>query len=171
MSRRTRDVSATSEDTQQTRTRHRQESATNTVDRTSMSDSTSVRSTSPATSLRSSGTYGNPSDAISVATTAQTGFTDATAVTANTSVSQQQQFSGGNTGVYNQPTGDSNTSSSGGTSIQQQQQPHFDAAKAIFTQADANRDGSISREEFRQWAQGGNQTDGQFQQQQQQSAQ
>ena len=33
----------------------------------------------------------------------------------------------------------------------------FDAAKAIFRQVDANRDGSISRDEFRQWAQGGQQ--------------
>jgi hypothetical protein len=31
----------------------------------------------------------------------------------------------------------------------------FDAAKAIFNQADANHDGSISQNEFRQWAQGG----------------
>lgn len=30
----------------------------------------------------------------------------------------------------------------------------FDAAKAIFNQVDANHDGSISRDEFRQWAQG-----------------
>ncbi len=34
---------------------------------------------------------------------------------------------------------------------------HFDAAKAIFNQADINHDGSISRDEFRQWAQGGQQ--------------
>lgn len=33
----------------------------------------------------------------------------------------------------------------------------FDVAKAIFNQADANRDGGISREEFRNWAQGGQQ--------------
>lgn len=36
-------------------------------------------------------------------------------------------------------------------------QPHFDPAKAIFNQVDANHDGSISREEFRQWASGGQQ--------------
>lgn len=33
----------------------------------------------------------------------------------------------------------------------------FDVAKAIFKQADTNRDGSISRDEFRQWAQSGQQ--------------
>ena len=33
----------------------------------------------------------------------------------------------------------------------------FDVAKAIFKQADTNQDGSISREEFRHWAQAGNQ--------------
>lgn len=63
-------------------------------------------------------------------------------------------------------------SSPGGVSVQRpppQQQPHFDAAKAIFVQADANRDGSISRDEFQQWAQGGaNQAGAQYQQQQQQ---
>jgi hypothetical protein len=32
---------------------------------------------------------------------------------------------------------------------------HFDAAKAVFNQVDTNHDGSISRDEFRQWAQGG----------------
>ena len=32
---------------------------------------------------------------------------------------------------------------------------HFDAAKAIFNQVDANHDGSITRDEFQQWAQGG----------------
>jgi hypothetical protein len=31
----------------------------------------------------------------------------------------------------------------------------FDVAKAIFNQADLNHDGGISRDEFRQWAQGG----------------
>jgi hypothetical protein len=36
----------------------------------------------------------------------------------------------------------------------------FDVAKAIFNQADTNRDGSISREEFQQWAQGGQQNYG-----------
>jgi hypothetical protein len=36
----------------------------------------------------------------------------------------------------------------------------FDVAKAIFNQADTNQDGSISREEFRQWAQGGEQNYG-----------
>ena len=30
----------------------------------------------------------------------------------------------------------------------------FDVAKAIFNQVDVNHDGAISREEFRQWAQG-----------------
>lgn len=33
----------------------------------------------------------------------------------------------------------------------------FDAAKAVFNLVDTNHDGSISREEFRQWAQGGQQ--------------
>ena len=37
------------------------------------------------------------------------------------------------------------------------QQSRFDAAKAIFNQVDANHDGSISREEFQQWAAGGQQ--------------
>jgi len=36
----------------------------------------------------------------------------------------------------------------------------FDVAKAIFNQADTNRDGGISREEFQQWAQGGQQNYG-----------
>lgn len=68
--------------------------------------------------------------------------------------------------------GDSSVTSSGaslsspGSAYLQQQQPHFDAAKAIFRQADANQDGAISREEFRQWAQGGNQTSSQYQYQQ-----
>lgn len=132
MSRRVRDVSATSEDAQQIQSRHREDSATATADRTSMSDTTSVRSGSPTGSLRS----------------AATGFTNATGMTANTSVSQQQV--------------------AGDISGLQQQQPHFDAAKAMFTQADSNRDDSISREEFRQWAEPGNQASGQFHQQQQQ---
>ena len=33
----------------------------------------------------------------------------------------------------------------------------FDVARAIFNQVDANQDGAISRDEFRQWAQGANQ--------------
>ena len=37
------------------------------------------------------------------------------------------------------------------------QQPHFDAAKALFNQVDLNHDGSITRDEFRQWAAGGQQ--------------
>ncbi|CAF3052263.1 unnamed protein product [Rotaria socialis] len=37
---------------------------------------------------------------------------------------------------------------------------HFDIAKAIFNQADTNRDGAISREEFQQWAQAGQQNYG-----------
>lgn len=45
-------------------------------------------------------------------------------------------------------------SSPGSASLQQ---PRFDAAKAMFQQVDTNRDGSISRDEFRQWAQGGQQ--------------
>lgn len=63
--------------------------------------------------------------------------------------------------------------SSPGTASIQQQQPRFDAAKAIFTQANTSKDGSVSRDEFRQWAQGGaTQSGGQsFQQQQQQQAQ
>ena len=36
----------------------------------------------------------------------------------------------------------------------------FDVAKAIFNQADINRDGAISRDEFRQWAQSGTQNYG-----------
>ncbi|CAF3307743.1 unnamed protein product [Rotaria sp. Silwood2] len=36
----------------------------------------------------------------------------------------------------------------------------FDVAKAMFNQADTNRDGSISRDEFQQWAQGGQQNIG-----------
>ena len=65
-------------------------------------------------------------------------------------------------------------SSPGGASIQQRtaapnQQPHFDVAKAIFKQVDRNHDGSISRDEFHQWAQtGNNQAGGQARQQQQQ---
>lgn len=66
-------------------------------------------------------------------------------------------------------------SSPGNASMRQQnvqgnQQAHFDVAKAIFKQADSNHDGTISREEFRQWA-GNNQPTGQFQQQQQQQQQ
>ena len=34
---------------------------------------------------------------------------------------------------------------------------NFDVAKAIFNQVDANRDGGISRDEFQNWAQGGQQ--------------
>lgn len=57
--------------------------------------------------------------------------------------------------------------SSPGTASLPQQQTRFDVAKAIFNQVDTNRDGGISRDEFRQWAQGGSQqTQGQFQQQQ-----
>ena len=37
---------------------------------------------------------------------------------------------------------------------------NFDVAKAIFTQVDTNRDGGISRDEFRQWAQGAQQNYG-----------
>lgn len=37
---------------------------------------------------------------------------------------------------------------------------HFDVAKAIFNQVDANHDGSITRDEFRQWAQGNQQNVG-----------
>lgn len=60
-------------------------------------------------------------------------------------------------------------SSPGTASIQQQQQPHFDVKKAMFNQADTNKDGSLSREEFQKWAQGGmNRSGGQAQQQQQQ---
>lgn len=36
----------------------------------------------------------------------------------------------------------------------------FDVAKAIFKQADTNQDGSISRDEFRHWAQVGQQNVG-----------
>jgi len=32
---------------------------------------------------------------------------------------------------------------------------HFDVAKAMFNQADMNRDGPVSRQEFQQWAQAG----------------
>ena len=37
---------------------------------------------------------------------------------------------------------------------------HFDVAKAMFNQADTNRDGGIDRNEFQQWAQGGQQNFG-----------
>ena len=49
---------------------------------------------------------------------------------------------------------------------QQQQHSHFDVAKAIFNQVDTNRDGTLDRNEFQQWAQGGtNPAAGQRQQQ------
>ena len=140
MSRRVHNVSATSEDAQQTQSHHREDSATATADHTSMSETTSVRSISPTGSLRS----------------AATGFTNATGITGITSVSQQQVAS---------------DISSIRPSGLQQQQPHFDAAKAMFTQADTNRDGAISREEFRQWAEPKHQASGQFHQQQQQQHQ
>lgn len=65
--------------------------------------------------------------------------------------------------IFN-PSGSSSVTSSGGSlsspgtaSIQQQkpQQAGFDVRKAMFNQADTNKDGSISREEFAKWAQGG----------------
>lgn len=70
-------------------------------------------------------------------------------------------------------------SSPGGASIQQRQAPvsnqlpRFDVAKAIFNQVDRNHDGSISRDEFHQWAQpaGGQAQPQQRQQQQQPQAQ
>lgn len=61
--------------------------------------------------------------------------------------------------------GGSSTSSGGGSlsspgtaSLQQQPQRQFDASKAIFTQVDTNRDGLISRDEFRDWARNANPT-------------
>ena len=79
------------------------------------------------------------------------------------------------------PLGNSSVTSSGGSlsspgtaSIQQQQpqQARFDVKKAMFNQADTNKDGSLSREEFQKWAQGGtNRSGGQAQQQQQQQQQ
>jgi len=55
--------------------------------------------------------------------------------------------------------GESNSYNIGGTSNAYDVSggQHFDAAKAIFNQADINHDGSISRDEFRQWAQAGQQ--------------
>ena len=53
--------------------------------------------------------------------------------------------------------GGSTTSSSAGSlsvsaATSTHRQPRFDAAKAIFNQADTNKDGSVSRDEFRSWS-------------------
>jgi len=230
---RIRDVSETS---RETGSRRRIESPTNTIDGTSLADTTTVRSASPTASQTSAAINRTGYDTVSIATTSNTGMTNATAPSQQSLTAggipiirppmlQQQGGTGVGvfgpqrpagyptkppttaTGVAHQqpiqidvaaaqqqyqqrgiqpeisPYSGSTSSSAGSLSSpgvastqrpqqQQQQQPRFDAAKALFDQADVNRDGSVSREEFRQWAEGGvNQAGGQFQQQQQQQQQ
>lgn len=142
-------------------------------------------STASQLSGQSAVATGTPYDTTSIGTN-NTSFTNATSVSVTTAGSQQpviqnsapiiappvlsqQQLLRNGSATPNQSI-HTNVASAHQQqqyqSEQQQQQPHFDAAKAIFTQVDANRDGAISREEFRQWAQGGNQAGGQFQYQQ-----
>jgi hypothetical protein len=82
---RIRDVSETS---RETGSRRRIESPTNTIDGTSLADTTTVRSASPTASQISAGITRNGYDTASIATTTNTGFTNATAV------SQQSQVVG-----------------------------------------------------------------------------
>ncbi|UJR21848.1 hypothetical protein I4U23_024921 [Adineta vaga] len=222
-SERIRATSETSGDITRTESHLRQDSPTNTIDGTSIADTTTVRSASPTASHLSQARTHTTFDSASVATGFSTG-------TVNTQPQlaggipiirppglQQQQQGGTGIGVFgpqrpvgyptqppssagniNQqpiqidvaaaqqqyqqrgmqpeisPYSGSTTSSSAGSlsvsaATSSHQQPRFDAAKAIFNQADTNKDGSISRDEFNTWAQqGGNSAaGGQFQQQQQ----
>ena len=72
---------------------------------------------------------------------------------------QQHMFNTSRT-IYGDGSGDQQQYDFGAAASQgqydfQQGAGHFDAAKAIFNQVDTNHDGSISRDEFQQWAQGG----------------
>jgi hypothetical protein len=83
---RAREISETS---RETGSRHRTRSPTNTIDGTSIAETTTVRSTSPSASHTSASVGGTAYDTVSVATTANTGFTTASAT------SQQPQMAGG----------------------------------------------------------------------------
>jgi hypothetical protein len=79
---RLREISETSRDTTHTASRQRAESPTNTIDGTSLAETTtarSMRSASPSASQLSGGAARTGYDTISIATTANTGITNTTA--------------------------------------------------------------------------------------------
>jgi len=68
--------------------------------------------------------------------------------------SHSYDYGGANSG-YNFGGANGGYDVSGGHHFNNGGGQHFDAAKAMFNQADVNRDGRVSREEFQHWAQGG----------------
>lgn len=149
-------------------------SASDVVDR----ESSTIRSRSPSASFGSVIATGTPYDTLSMATSNSAGFTSTS--TSRQVLSHEQLGGQTNGGTVNQhyqqrqaqpqmsAYSSSTISSSGGSlsspgSVSFAQQPRFDAAKAIFNQVDANHDGSITREEFRQWAQPGSSGNEQYQ--------
>lgn len=75
---RLREISETSRDTLQTGSRLRAGSPTNTIDGTSIADTTTLRSASPTASHTSAAVSRTAYDAVSIATTTNTGVTNAT---------------------------------------------------------------------------------------------
>jgi hypothetical protein len=67
---------------------------------------------------------------------------------------------GGASSNYNYGGSSSAYDVSGGQQFNVNSGQQFDVAKALFNQADTNRDGGISREEFQNWAAGGQQNYG-----------
>jgi hypothetical protein len=67
---------------------------------------------------------------------------------------------GGASSSYNYGGSSGGYDVSGGQSYNVSSGQNFDVAKAIFNQADTNQDGGISREEFQNWAQNGQQNYG-----------
>ena len=78
-----------SETSRETASRHRTQSPTNTIDGTSVADTTTVRSASPSASHTSASVNRKGYDTVSIATTTNTGVTNTTAT------SRQPQIAGG----------------------------------------------------------------------------
>jgi len=138
---RIRDISETS---RETGSRLRIESPTNTIDGTSLADTTTVRSASPTASQTSAAITRNGYDTASIATTTNTGFTNATARSQQSQavggipiirppvLQQQQQQAGTGIGVFGpqRPTGYPTQPTTTATAVANQQPIQIDVAAA-----------------------------------------